>query len=80
MMAETYEYTSAWTESLKAEGKAEGRAEEKAKDILHILTKRGITVDQDNSEHILNCRDLEQLGVWFDRALDATHSDELFED
>ncbi|MFE6385628.1 hypothetical protein [Nocardiopsis dassonvillei] len=73
-MAETYGYSSAWTESLKAEGRAEGRAE----DILRILTRRGIDVPEEARERINACRDLDQLDTWFDRGFTITHIDELF--
>lgn len=38
LMTETYEYTSAWTESLKAEGRTEA--------ILRILDKQGVPTDE----------------------------------
>lgn len=80
MMTETYEYTSAWTESLEARGEAKGRVEEKRTDVLYVLRKRRISVDKDSHAHILNCRDLDQLSIWFDRAFDISYVGELFED
>ncbi|GAB3718430.1 hypothetical protein [Nocardiopsis oceani] len=73
-----------WAESLKAEGALEARAES----VLHILDKLGMTVSDETRERIKSCRDLEQLYVWFDRAidvwldrsLDIAYIDELFED
>jgi hypothetical protein len=76
MMTDTYEYTSAWTESLKAEGRAEGKAEA----ILRILDARGKIPSDDARKRIEECRDLDLLDVWFNRALNITRADQLFED
>ncbi|MFI7295481.1 hypothetical protein [Streptomyces sp. NPDC050121] len=48
-------------------------------DILRILGLRGIVVFDDARERITSCTDLDTLGVWFDRALTAVNTDELFE-
>ncbi|WP_444960480.1 hypothetical protein [Nocardiopsis sp. M1B1] len=70
MMAETYGYSSAWTESLKAEGRAEN--------ILRLLTRRGIDIPEEAREHISACRDHDQLDTWLDRTISVNHIDELF--
>ncbi|WP_433700714.1 hypothetical protein [Nocardiopsis sp. CA-288880] len=76
MMADTFEYTSAWTESLRAEGEARGEA----KAILRFLGTRGIEVPESARERISACRDHEELGTWLDRAAAITHIDELFDE
>ena len=76
MMTETYEYTGAWTGSLKAEGRAEGEAIM----LLRVLERDSITVTEEAREHILNSRDLEQIEFRLTRSKNVTHIDELFED
>ncbi|WP_079665039.1 hypothetical protein [Streptomyces sp. 3214.6] len=63
----------------RAEGEAKGRAEGRAEDILRILGLRGVDVPEDARERITSCTDLDTLGTWFDRALTAVNTDELFE-
>jgi len=77
-MTETYRYSSAWTESLKAEGEAKGRAEGEARAIFRLLTRRGIDIPEEARERISACRDLDQLDTWFDRGFTITHIDQLF--
>jgi hypothetical protein len=60
------------------EGLAEGRAKSRAEDILRILDKRGIAVDDDSREQIVSCTDLDTLGAWLDRSLTATQVGDLF--
>ncbi len=69
-MAKAYEYSSDWTESLKAEGEA--------KAILRFLSARGVDVPEEARERISACRDHEELDTWLDRAATITHIDELF--
>ncbi len=80
MMTDTYEYTSAWTEGLRAKGRAEGQADAKAESVLRVLRARGKSPDGAARERIESCRDLDQLDVWFDRALSVGRVEELFED
>ena len=80
MMTDTFEYTSTWADSLRAEGEAKGKAEGEAKALLRILRRRGIAVDEAARERITACRDLDQLDHWFDRAFDIDHTDDLFTD
>jgi hypothetical protein len=60
------------------EGRAEGRAKGRAEDILRILDKRGIAVDDASRERVLSCSDLDTLGDWLDLALTATQVSDLF--
>ncbi|MDX2543851.1 hypothetical protein ACOT81_16925 [Streptomyces sp. WI04-05B] len=61
-----------------AEGQAEGRAKGRAEDILRILDLRGVDVPEAARERVAGCTDLETLGTWFDRALTAADTEELF--
>ncbi|WP_026116595.1 hypothetical protein [Nocardiopsis valliformis] len=80
MMTETYEYTSAWTESLKAEGRTEGKAEGEANMLLLMLEVQDIEVTEEARERILGCTDSTQLKTWAIRSKNITRIDELFED
>ncbi|WP_026127548.1 serpin family protein [Nocardiopsis lucentensis] len=72
MMADTFEYTSAWTESLRAEGEA--------KAILRFLSKHGVEVPEEARERISRCQDADTLDTWLERAMTATTIDELFDE
>ncbi|MGW2639201.1 hypothetical protein [Streptomyces sp. NPDC001348] len=60
------------------EGEARGEAKGRAADVLRILDRRGIEVPEAVRERVTSCTDLEVLGTWFDRALTATNTEELF--
>jgi hypothetical protein len=60
------------------EGKAAGEAEGKAESILHLLERRGVSVRGSARLRITSCTSLDTLDRWFDRAITATHADELF--
>ncbi|MFI6578251.1 hypothetical protein ACIBFB_20885 [Nocardiopsis sp. NPDC050513] len=72
MMADTFEYTSAWTESLEAKGEA--------KMLLRILRAQGVEVTEDARERITGCQDLTQLEAWADRVPSITSIDQLFDE
>jgi hypothetical protein len=63
----------------EAKGMAEGEAKGMAEAVLRILARRGISVSDPERGRILECRELEVLGRWLDRALSVTAIDELFE-
>jgi hypothetical protein len=56
----------------EASGEARGVAKGKAESVLRLLAARGIPVDDKSRHRILNCRELDLLDLWFDRALRAT--------
>lgn len=62
----------------RVEGRVEGHTESRAKDILRLLEVRGIDVPEAARERITTCADLDTLGTWFDRAITAADTDELF--
>ena len=67
-------YTSPISEEIREEGRVAGRAE----DILRLLERRGVEVLDDARERIQSCTDLDILGHWFDRAITAASTDEVF--
>jgi len=83
MATETYPYVSehkrkAQTEG-RAQGRAQGRVQGRAADILRILDRRGVPVDDASRERIESCTDMELLGTWLDHSLTAKQASDLFE-
>jgi hypothetical protein len=56
----------------------ETRIQGRAEDILRILDLRGVEVPEAARERITSCTDLDTLGTWFDRAVTAADTQELF--
>ncbi|MFV2197592.1 hypothetical protein [Nocardiopsis sp. LOL_012] len=75
MMADTFEYTSEWTQSLRTEGRTEGKAEA----LLIVLAGHGIEVTDTDRERITGCHDLDVLDTWLHRAATVSSTNELFE-
>jgi hypothetical protein len=71
------EWMTTIAEDLIEKGWVKGMAQGRAEDVLRILSKRGITVDDRTRQLILGCADLETLDQWFDRALTATRLSDL---
>ncbi len=65
-------------EQVREEGREEGRVEESAEMTLSILGWRGIPVSDAVRERVLACTDHEQLKAWAQRAVHATHAEDLF--
>lgn len=59
---------------------AEGLAEARAEDILRILDQRWPEVAPEVRHRISSCRDVDVLSTWFDRAIKALTSKDLFRD
>ena len=86
MSTVTYPYVSSLRSQFREEGRAEGREEGRAEgqtagraaDILRILDRRGVVVDEDVRQRIESCGDLEVLGTWLDRSLTAEKVSDLF--
>lgn len=80
MLAErVIEWTKEWKEQGLAEGKAEGKAEERARSVLKFLEFRGVPVSEEARNTILECKDLEQLDLWLERAMTVDDLEKLFE-
>jgi hypothetical protein len=62
----------------RRQGIEEGLALGRASDILRILARRGIAVDDASTERIIWCTDLDTLGAWLDRSLTAAQVTDLF--
>jgi hypothetical protein len=57
-----------------------GLEQAKAEYVLRILAKRGLELSSDQRERVSACTDLAQLDQWFDSALTATTTADVFKD
>ncbi|MEV6125860.1 hypothetical protein AB0M05_03420 [Streptomyces violaceusniger] len=65
---------------VRAEGQAQGQAVKGAKDVLCVLSLRGLEVTPKTRERIEACKDLDLLDTWLDRAVTASRTEDLFAD
>ena len=77
-------YKSETSQRLRAEGFAEGlvegRAQQRALILVFVLAAKDIELSDAERDRILGCLDRDQLDVWFERAIDATSSADVFEE
>ena len=50
----------------------------KIEDLIKVIRARGLELTGAQLELVTSCADLSQLGAWFDQALDAKTTDEIF--
>jgi predicted transposase YdaD len=67
-------------ERLIQQGHQQGKLEGRAEDVLRILAKRGVNVDDEARQRILSCTDIAILDQWFDRSLQATRLSDVLDD
>ncbi|WP_304453454.1 hypothetical protein [Nocardiopsis sp. YSL2] len=91
MATGTYEWQSDFARKYVGQGRAEGRevGREEGREegrllathdaLLRLLERRGIPVSEHERSRINACDDLDQLDTWFDRAITATSTAELFD-
>ncbi|WP_063039523.1 hypothetical protein [Nocardia pseudovaccinii] len=70
--------TSFFRSEFWEETRAVTRAKAHAEDIVRLLELREIAVPDDERTRIITCKDIDQLAVWFDRAVKAESIDDLF--
>jgi hypothetical protein len=63
----------------REEGLALGLRRARAASILRIFAVRGIAVDEATRQRILDCKEMEMLDIWFDRAIHATSVSEVLD-
>ena len=68
-------YTS--LDAVRDEGRDEGALLATRANLLRVLTRRGLALTEAHRDRIAQCSDLTTLGLWLDRALDATRADDV---
>ena len=56
----------------------QGEVRSKSEDLIKVIKARGLELTQAQQKLVTSCADLSQLATWFDQALDAQTSDEIF--
>jgi hypothetical protein len=51
---------------------------ELSEDLIKVIKARGLELTQAQLNLVMSCADLSQLATWFDQALDAKTTDEIF--
>ena len=59
-------------------GMEKGAVISKVEDLIKVLKARGLELTQAQRKLVTSCADLTQLATWFDQALDAKTTDEIF--
>jgi hypothetical protein len=71
---------TAWRAEIVARVWNEGIAKQGAEFLLSLLARRELTVPAEARERILSCVDLEQLGVWIEKAATGSSAEDIFTD
>lgn len=71
-------FHSTFVDGLLEQGEEKGAVKSKIEDLIKVIRARGLELTQPQRELITSCADLAQLATWFDRALDAKTTDEIF--
>jgi hypothetical protein len=59
-------------------GLEKGAVKSKIEDLIKVIQARDLELTQPQLELVTCCSDLRQLAAWFDQALDAKTTDEIF--
>jgi hypothetical protein len=59
-------------------GREQGAVKSKVEDLIKVITARGLELTKAQFKLVTSCADLGQLAAWFDQALAATTTDEIF--
>jgi flagellar biosynthesis/type III secretory pathway protein FliH len=60
------------------QGLEQGAVKSKIEDLIKVIQARGLELTKAQVKLVTTCADLSQLATWFDRALDAKSTDEIF--
>jgi hypothetical protein len=75
-------FRSAFVDGLLQQGEEKGREEgavtSKIEDLIKVIKARGLELTKAQRALVTSCADLTQLATWFDQALDAKTTDEIF--
>ena len=56
----------------------QGEVKTKIEDLIKVIQARDLELTQAQLNLVTSCADLRQLAAWFDQALDAKTTDEIF--
>jgi hypothetical protein len=56
----------------------QGEVKSKVEDLIKVIKARGLELTQAQRKLVTSCADLSLLGAWFDQALEAKTTDEIF--
>ena len=59
-------------------GMQKGAVASKVEDLIKVIEAGGLDLTQAQRDLVTSCADLSQLATWFDQALDAKTTDEIF--
>ena len=59
-------------------GREEGAVTSRIEDLIKVIQARGLELTMAQLKLVTSCADLSQLATWFDQALDAKTTDEIF--
>jgi hypothetical protein len=71
-------YRSAFVDGLLQQGREQGAVKSKVEDLIKVIAARGLDLTKAQFKLVTSCADLSQLAAWFDQALDAKTTDEIF--
>ena len=69
---------STFVDGLLQQGEDQGAVKSKVEDLIKVIRARGLKPTQRQLELVTSCSDLSELDIWFDLALDAKTTDEIF--
>ena len=62
----------------REEGREEGAVTSRIEDLIKVIKARGLELTNAQRKLVTSCADPSQLATWFDQALDAKTTDEIF--
>jgi hypothetical protein len=71
-------FHSTFVDGLLQQGEEKGAVKSKIEDLIKLIKARGLELSKAQLELVTSCADLSQLATWFDQALDAKTTDEIF--
>jgi hypothetical protein len=71
-------FHSTFVDGLLQQGEENGAVKSKIEDLIKVIRGRGLELTKAQLNLVTSCADLSQLATWFDQALDAKTTDEIF--
>jgi hypothetical protein len=71
-------FHSTFVDGLLQQGEENGAVKSKIEDLIKVIHARGLELSKAQLNLVTSCSDLSQLATWFDQALDAKTTDEIF--